>query len=168
MWGECNCAVVGTLFGIAFLWDWNENLTFSSPVATAEFSRFAGVLSAALSQHHPKDLKKLNWNSIISTSFVGSDASWGPLDFLSFKICWDISFGCIYGPCWRMSLVYLRRMCICCFMVECPVIVCPVSLVSLVLSLLFPYTSSVWWFCSFLRLQYWSLQLLLQNCLFLP
>ena len=27
-------------------------LTFSSPVATAEFSRFAGMLSAALSQHH--------------------------------------------------------------------------------------------------------------------
>ena len=27
-------------------------LTFSSPVATAEFSKFAGILSAALSQHH--------------------------------------------------------------------------------------------------------------------
>ena len=27
-------------------------LTFSSPVANAEFSKFAGVLSAALSQHH--------------------------------------------------------------------------------------------------------------------
>ena len=27
-------------------------LTFSSPVATAEFSIFAGILSAALSQHH--------------------------------------------------------------------------------------------------------------------
>ena len=27
-------------------------LTFSSPVATAEFSEFAGILSAALSQHH--------------------------------------------------------------------------------------------------------------------
>ena len=27
-------------------------LTFSSPVASAEFSRFAGILSAALSQHH--------------------------------------------------------------------------------------------------------------------
>ena len=26
-------------------------LTFSSPVATAEFSKFAGILSAALSQH---------------------------------------------------------------------------------------------------------------------
>ena len=25
---ECNCAVVGAFFGIAFLWDWNENLSF--------------------------------------------------------------------------------------------------------------------------------------------
>ena len=27
-------------------------LTFSSPVATDEFSKLAGILSAALSQHH--------------------------------------------------------------------------------------------------------------------
>ena len=27
-------------------------LTFSSPVATAEFSIFAGIMSAVLSQHH--------------------------------------------------------------------------------------------------------------------
>ena len=51
MWDECNRAVVWTFFGIAFLWDWNEN-TFSSPVDTAEFSKFAGILSAALSQHY--------------------------------------------------------------------------------------------------------------------
>ena len=51
VWDECNCAVGWTFFGIAFLWDWNE-LTFSSSVATAEFSKFAGILSAALSQHH--------------------------------------------------------------------------------------------------------------------
>ena len=51
MWEEYNCAIVWVFFGIAFLWDWNEN-TFSSPVATAEFSKFAGILSAALSQHH--------------------------------------------------------------------------------------------------------------------
>ena len=51
MWDECNCAVVWAVFGIAFLWDWNENI-FSSPVATAELSKFAGILSAALSQHH--------------------------------------------------------------------------------------------------------------------
>ena len=28
MWDECNCAVVWTFFGIAFLWDWNENCSF--------------------------------------------------------------------------------------------------------------------------------------------
>ena len=28
MWDECNCAAVGTFFGIAFLWDWNENWRF--------------------------------------------------------------------------------------------------------------------------------------------
>jgi len=32
-------------------------LTVSSPMATAEFSKFAGILSAALSQHHLWDLK---------------------------------------------------------------------------------------------------------------
>ena len=119
---ECNCVLVWTFFGIAFLWvslmaqmvkllpamqetwvpslgqedplekematysstlawkipwtekpgrlqsmesqrvghDWMTSLslglewkvTFSSPVVTAEFSKFSGVLSAALSQHH--------------------------------------------------------------------------------------------------------------------
>ena len=48
MWDACNCAIVWTFFGIAFLWDWNENRPFSSPVATAEFSKFAGILRAAL------------------------------------------------------------------------------------------------------------------------
>ena len=52
MWDECNCVVVWAFFGIAFLWDWNENWIFSSPVATAEFSQFAGILNAAFSQHH--------------------------------------------------------------------------------------------------------------------
>ena len=28
MWDECNCALVWTFFGIAFLWDWNENWPF--------------------------------------------------------------------------------------------------------------------------------------------
>ena len=52
MWDECNCVVVWTFFGIAFLWDWSENWPFPSPVATAEFSKFAGILSAGLQQHH--------------------------------------------------------------------------------------------------------------------
>ena len=51
MWDECNCV------GVNILWhclsselEWK--LTFSSPVATAEFSKFADMLNAALSQHH--------------------------------------------------------------------------------------------------------------------
>ena len=28
VWNECNCAVVWAFFGIAFLWDWNENWPF--------------------------------------------------------------------------------------------------------------------------------------------
>ena len=51
MWDECNCAVVSILWHCLSLGlEWK--LTFSSPVATAEFSKFAGILSAALSQHH--------------------------------------------------------------------------------------------------------------------
>ena len=48
VWDECNCVVIWT-----FLWhclslglEWK--LTFSSPVATAEFSKFPGILKAAL------------------------------------------------------------------------------------------------------------------------
>ena len=52
IWNEHNCTVVWTFFGIACLWDWNENWPFHWPVATAEFSKFAHILSAALSQHH--------------------------------------------------------------------------------------------------------------------
>ena len=28
VWDECNCAVAWAFFGIAFLWDWNENQPF--------------------------------------------------------------------------------------------------------------------------------------------
>ena len=28
VWDECNCVVVWSFFGIAFLWDWNENWPF--------------------------------------------------------------------------------------------------------------------------------------------
>ena len=57
VWDECNCAGVWAFFGITFLWDWNEN-TFFSPVATAEFSKFAGMLTSNI------DLLEM-FNSII-------------------------------------------------------------------------------------------------------
>ena len=51
VWDECNCAVVWTfLHCLSLGLEWK--LTFSSPVAPVEFSKFAGILSAALSQHH--------------------------------------------------------------------------------------------------------------------
>ena len=66
MWDECNCAVVWAFFSIAFLWGLEWKLTLSSPVATAEFFKFAGILSAALSQHHLLGMLVENnsgWNS---------------------------------------------------------------------------------------------------------
>ena len=47
-----NCAVVWTFFGPSHSLGLEWKLNFSSPVATAEFFIFAGVLSAALQQHH--------------------------------------------------------------------------------------------------------------------
>ena len=45
-------------------------LTFSSPVPTTEFSKFAGIVSAALSQYHLSGFEIAQ----LSTSFVCSDA----------------------------------------------------------------------------------------------
>ena len=52
LWDECNCAVVWAFFGIAFLWDWNENWPFPVLWPLLSFSKLSGILSAALSQHH--------------------------------------------------------------------------------------------------------------------
>ena len=74
MWDEYNCVVVWTFFGIAFLWDWNENWPF--PVLWPLLS-FPNLLAYWLQHFHSiifQDLKQLNWNSITSTSFVCSDA----------------------------------------------------------------------------------------------
>ena len=51
MWNGHNCVVVWSFLGIPLLRDWNENWPF--PVLwPLLFSKFAGILSAALSQHH--------------------------------------------------------------------------------------------------------------------
>ena len=49
MWDECNCAIVWSFFGIAFLWDWNENWPF--PVLWPLLS-FPNLLAYWVSQHH--------------------------------------------------------------------------------------------------------------------
>ena len=51
MWNTCSSVVVWAFFRNALLWDCNENWPF--PVLWPWlFSKFAGILSAALSQHH--------------------------------------------------------------------------------------------------------------------
>ena len=40
MWNECNCTAVQTFFGIAFLWDWNENWLFPVLGSLLSFPNF--------------------------------------------------------------------------------------------------------------------------------
>ena len=57
VWDECNCAVVWPFFGIAFLWDWNENWPF--PVLWPLLS-FPNVLAFWVQHFHSiifQDLK---------------------------------------------------------------------------------------------------------------
>ena len=75
VWDQCNCVVVWAVFGITFLWDWNENWTFLVLWPLLSFSTFAGTLSAALSQHHLLGFEIAQLEFITSTSFVHSDAS---------------------------------------------------------------------------------------------
>ena len=48
---ECNCVIVEQFLALPFF-GFGMKTDLSSPVATAEFSKFAGILSAAFSQHH--------------------------------------------------------------------------------------------------------------------
>ena len=74
MWDEYNCVIVWTFFGIAFLGlEWK--LTFSSPVATTEFSKFVDILSVAISQHHLLGFEIAQLEKLISNNFVHSVVS---------------------------------------------------------------------------------------------
>ena len=58
VWDECNCGSLNILWHFLSLGlEWKR--TFSSPVATAEPSKFAGILSAALLQHHVLGFQKV-------------------------------------------------------------------------------------------------------------
>ena len=51
VWDNCKCAVFAHTWALPFL-GIGMNTDLFSPVATAAFSKFAGMLSATLSQHH--------------------------------------------------------------------------------------------------------------------
>ena len=65
MWKECNCMVIWTFFGIAFLWDWNENWPF--PVLWSLLS-FPNLLAYQV-QH---------FNSIIGRTDAEAPILWPP------------------------------------------------------------------------------------------
>ena len=58
VWDECNCIVVWTFFGIAFLWDWNENWPFPVLWPLLSFSNFL----AYWAQHLTASSYRI-WNS---------------------------------------------------------------------------------------------------------
>ena len=94
MWDECNCAEVWAFFDIAFLWNWNESWPF--PVLWPLLS-FPNLLAYWGQHFHSiivQDLKKLNWNSIASTSFVP-------------RLTWLCTPGCLVLGEWSHHCGYL-------------------------------------------------------------
>ena len=113
MWNECNWLVVWMFFGIALLWDWNENWPF--PVLWPLLS-FPNFLPYWVQHFHSiifYGLKYFNWNSITATISVHSDSSKAHLTSHSrisgFR--WVITPSWLSGS-WR-SLLY-RSSVYCC------------------------------------------------------
>ena len=86
MWNKCNCTAMGTQrYYLSLGLEWK--LTFSSPVATAEFSKFVAILSAALSQHHRMELPFQFIAGIPSSPLVGFRKGRGTKDQIANIHC---------------------------------------------------------------------------------
>ena len=97
---------------LSFKLEWK--LTFSSPVATAEFSKFAGILSVALSQHHLRI-----WNS--STGILSP-----PLALFIVilpKAHWLHIPGCLALGEWSHHLGYLSNEELFCIVLLCILVI---------------------------------------------
>ena len=66
MWDECNCVLVWAFFGIAFLWDWNENWPF--PVLRPLLS-FPNLLAYWMQKLHERILGILINQVFMTISF---------------------------------------------------------------------------------------------------
>ena len=81
-------------------------LTFSSPVATAEFSKFAGILSTALSKHHLSGiLETLLFGAVLHMLFYYRKFVFSSLEFLlkRHQMHTKLTLKCIpiYSTCQR-------------------------------------------------------------------
>ena len=74
IWDECNCAVVWAFFGLAFLWDWNENWPFPVLWPLLSFSNLLANKCSTFTASSFRIWNSSTGNSITSTSFVCSDA----------------------------------------------------------------------------------------------
>ena len=65
VWDECNCAVVWAFFGIAFLWDWNENQPFPVRLPLLSFPNLlalsTGVNELEVSENMTNELSKRDY-----------------------------------------------------------------------------------------------------------
>ena len=86
MWHECNCVVVWALFGIAFLWDWNENWPF--PVLWSLLS-FSNLLAYWVQHFHSIIFWVLNSSMGILSPLLALSVVMlqGPPDF-TFQDVW--------------------------------------------------------------------------------
>ena len=73
MWNERSCLVVWTFFGIALLWDWNENWLFPvlQPLLIFQIGWHIECSSLTVSSFMSWNN---SWNSVTFTSFVCSNA----------------------------------------------------------------------------------------------
>ena len=67
VWDECNCAVVWASFGIAFLWDWNENWPF--PVLWSLLS-FQKLLAYCVQHFHSTVPSSVLFSLLVSDSIT--------------------------------------------------------------------------------------------------
>ena len=84
MWNECNCAVVWTFFGIAVLWDWNENWPF--PVLWLLLT-FPNVLTYWVHTFTASSFRFCNSSTRISSPPLALFVMMLPLDF-TFQGVW--------------------------------------------------------------------------------
>ena len=87
-------------------------LTFSSPVATTEFSKFAGILNAALSQHTVSVLycAIFAWNvPLVSLGFLKRSLVFTILLFLSISLHWSMrqAFFSLLATLWNSALRWI-------------------------------------------------------------
>ena len=91
-------------------------LTFSSPVATAEFSKFAGILSAALSQHHLLGFEKTQLTHSrcpIKSCWM----NWKYLFILQIKCIssWTSATCIVFFNCYYCNILICKKLSICLF-----------------------------------------------------